>query len=385
MATSLKELAFSEIRELVHGPVSVFKPNETVSKVLGVLKETDRYEAAVASEASTGIITIRDLLDVDQPSRTKVDGVWRATGSVSPDQTVIDVVETLIRNNIRAMPVVEGGDVTGIVSQVDLIPPMCDTRELSGIPAKELIRSPVWSLDIDEKVAFARRLMLEKGISHIPVVEYGRLIGVVTAGIIVHTFIIPASRTTTGDRTEVKVTRFPGIMGGVMDSHPFAVGSDASALDVACGFRDQEKSACFMIDDQRRILGIITPRELIATLLRFRAEEELPVYIMGLSDEDFFERAAAEEKVRRVVKRGMRFRPDITEVSIRIKGQQTKGNRTRYELTARALSPKEQINAEAEGWDLLEVFDSLCDTLGKAIRKSKPETPRRTRRRRSRR
>jgi len=81
----------------------------------------------------------------------------------------------------------------------------------------------------------------------------------------------------------------------------------------------------------------------------------------------------------------MRFRPNINEVSIRIKKNRAQGNRTRYELTARALSPEEQINAEAQGWDLLGVFDELCDTLGKAIRRTKPEAPRQSRRRRFRR
>ena len=106
---------------------------------------------------------------------------------------------------------------------------------------------------------------------------------------------------------------------------------------------------------------------------------------MGLSDEDFFERAVAEDKVRRVVRRGRRFRPDINEVSIRIKVSQTQGLRKRYELTARALSPSGQINAKADGWDLLAVFDELCTTLEKAIGRTKTETPGRTRRRRSRR
>lgn len=385
MTTSLRELAFSEIRELVHSPVSVFDPDETVSRVLGVLKETDRYEAAVASGKSVGLITVRDLLDVDQPSRTKVSSVWRATGSASLSDSFIDVAEIMVRNNIRAVPVVEGCTVAGVISQNDLISELCDVPELSGVPAKDLVRRPVLSLDIDERVAYARRLMLERSFSHIPVVEYGRIVGVVTAKSIVHTFIIPASKTTLGERVEEKVPRFPGTVVGVMDPHPFTVGPDASVLFVVCGLRDQAKSACFMTDDRSRILGILTPRELLGPLLRVRAEEVLPVYIIGLSDEDFFERAVAEEKVRRVVRRGMSFRPDITEVSIRIKSSQTKGNRTRYEIVARALSPEGQINAEAEGWDLLRVFDELCDTLNKAIRRTKPESPRRGRRRHSRR
>ena len=166
MVTSLRELVLSEIREIAHGPISVFSPDDNASQVLGVLKETDRYEAAVSSGESVGLITIRDLLGVDQPAQRRVDKVWRATGSVSPSTSVIEVAELLVRNNVRALPVVEGGEVTGIISQDDLIGVMCDVDELSGYGVKELLRSPVWSLDIDERNATARSLMLERAVSY---------------------------------------------------------------------------------------------------------------------------------------------------------------------------------------------------------------------------
>jgi len=385
LVTSLRELVLSEIRDIAHGLISVFSPEDNASQVLGVLKETDRYEAAVSSGGSVGLITLRDLLGVDQPAQRRVDKIWRATGSVSPSTSVIEVTELLVRNNVRALPVVEGGEVTGIISQDDLIGVMCDVDELSGYGVKELLRSPVWSMDIDERNASARRLMLERGISHVPVVEYGRLVGEVTAEIIVHTFITPASKTTTGDRVGERTSRFPGQVIGIMDAHPLSMRPNSTALDAVRGLRNRGKRACYITDEGSRMLGILTPRELLAPILRFRVQEELPVYIMGLSDEDFFERAVAEDKVRRVVRKGRRFRPDINEVSIRIKVSQTQGLRKRYELTARALSPSGQVNAKADGWDLLAVFDELCTTLEKAIGRTKTETPGRTRRRRSRR
>jgi ribosome-associated translation inhibitor RaiA len=170
-----------------------------------------------------------------------------------------------------------------------------------------------------------------------------------------------------------------------MDTRPCTVTPDASVLDVVTALRDRGKSACFMTDTDHRILGILAPRDLMAPILRLRAPEELPVYVMGIEEEDFFERAVAEEKVRRVVERSRRFRPDITEVSVRIKRSQLTGERTRYELTGRALGQRGQINAEAGGWDLLEAFDALTTRLGEAIRRSKPQSPGRPRRRRSRR
>ena len=382
---TLQELATSEIDELFHRDVSVFDPDEKASKVLGELRETGRYEATVSSGGKFGIITIRDMLDVTQPTQTRINGHWSVIGFASPTDPVIKITEVLIRNNVRALPVVEDGDVVGIVSQVDLNKALCDVSELEGIKAKELMRSPVISLDVSERVAFARRLMLERGFSHVPIVEYNRLVGMVTAESIVHTFITPLGKTTIGDRAGQKGTRFSGLVNRIMDFHPLAIETEASALEAARGLRDQQKSACLLTDERKTILGIITPRELIGLMLRLRTKDELPVYIIGVSDEDFFERAVAEEKVRRVVMRSMKIHPHIQEVSIRIKRSQAGGTRTRYEATARVLSPEEQSLAKTEGWDLIAVFDELCDKLEKALKTSKHKPERRPRRRRFRR
>lgn len=371
MTKTLKELAFSEIRDFVHEHASVFSTEDLASKVLGELKEKDRYEAVVTSQGKFGLVTVRNLLDIDQPSQTKVERVWKVTGTLSPRMRVLEAADWMIRNNIRAIPVVENKEIVGCISQVELINALCEVDELSEVPVKGLMRQPVVSIDINERTALARRIMLEKGISHIPVVEYNRLVGIVTAESIVHTFITPIVRTTRGEVVGEKVDRFPGTVGGIMDVHPFTVGPDASILDVIKGLRDYKKSACVVADEKKAIVSIVTPRELMAPLLSLKQEEELPVYVMGLSEEDFFERSVAEEKVRRVVRRSMRMHPHIQQVSIKIDRSRVQGNRPRYEMTARVLSPEEQFIAEATGWDLLAVFDALCDRLDRVLAGSK--------------
>ena len=256
---------------------------------------------------------------------------------------------------------------------MDVVSAMADATDLSEYPARELLMSPVWS--IDKGITYARRIMLERGVSHVPVMEQGRLVGIVTAGDIVHTFTAPSSKITKGERVGSRTRRLPGQVIEIMDSRPCTVAPDASVLDVVTELRDRGKSAYFMTDPADHILCILALWDLMAPILRLRVPEELPVYIMGIEEEDFFERAVAEAKVRRVVERSRRFRPDITEVSVRIKRSGLAGERTRYELTGRALGKEGQINADVGGWDLLE----------ETIRRSKPRSPGRQRRRRSRR
>ncbi|MCW4048520.1 MAG: CBS domain-containing protein [Candidatus Bathyarchaeota archaeon] len=380
MTKTLVELAETDVSSLLRGHGSVFSPGDQASKVLGVLKDTGRREAVAEEGNRVGIITVRNLLEVDQPERTKVESIWEQTGAISPDVSVLEAADVLLRNGVRAIPIVDRGKVTGIISQVDIADAMMDIPELKSIKAKELITINVETMDADSSITRARRLMLNKGISHIPVTRNGKLKGIVTAETIVHTFIAPATKTTRGARGGRKVNRFPGQLSGIMDTEPFTVGTEANVYEVVQGFAKTGKSACIMVDEKQVVRGIITPKEFITLIGELRGEDVMPVYILGITDEDFFERAVAEEKVRRAVTRSMKIHPDITEVNIRVKKQRTKGERTWYQITGRVTGPTTSFNTENEGWGLVETFDGLVKSLGETLRRAKKQPQKKTRR-----
>jgi CBS domain-containing protein/ribosome-associated translation inhibitor RaiA len=373
LTKTLVELSETEVRTILHGAGGVFSPGDQVSKVLGYLKDTGRHEAVAAKGGRVGVISLRDLLGVDHPGRTKVESIWKQVGALSPGAVVIDAAAMLMEKGVRALPVVENGEVVGAVSQIDIIEALTEVSDLRNMAAKEHMQNPVITVEHGTGVAHARRMMLDKNISHIPVTREGRLVGMVTSDVIVHTFITPASKTTRGDVVGEKVTGFPGKVSDVMDPQPFTVGPDADMLRVVQGMSKSGKTACIMVDDEGVVHGIVTPREFLGLIAGLRVEDEIPVYIVGITEEDFFERAVAEDKLRRIVAKNMRIHEGITEVSVRIKKQSTQGERARYRLNARVMGPNVSFNAEHEGWGLMETFDGLCDALDNTLRRAKKE------------
>jgi CBS domain-containing protein/ribosome-associated translation inhibitor RaiA len=373
LTKTLVELSETEVRTILHGAGGVFSPGDQVSKVLGYLKDTGRHEAVAAKGGRVGVISLRDLLGVDHPGRTKVESIWKQVGALSPGAVVIDAAAMLMDKGVRALPVVENGEVVGAVSQIDIIEALTEVSDLRNMAAKEHMQNPVITVEHGTGVAHARRMMLDKNISNIPVTREGRLVGMVTSDVIVHTFITPASKTTRGDVVGEKVTGFPGKVSDVMDPQPFTVGPDADMLRVVQGMSKSGKTACIMVDDEGVVHGIVTPREFLGLIAGLRVEDEIPVYIVGITEEDFFERAVAEDKLRRIVAKNMRIHEGITEVSVRIKKQSTQGERARYRLNARVMGPNVSFNAEHEGWGLMETFDGLCDALDNTLRRAKKE------------
>ena len=368
---TLMELAQTNLSDLNFSKGSVFSPDDTASKVLGVLRDTDRTEAVASSGEKIGIITVRDLLGVDQPENTKIETIWKQVGSISPNSSVLEAVTHLIRNNVTAMPLVSRNEVS-LLSQRDISSALKDVSEIKSIMAKEIMTSPVVSMSRDTPIAQIRRTMLDKGISHIPITNDSKVMGIVTGEDIVATFITSSTKTTTGDRSGEKVSRFPGQASGFMNRHPVTVTPETNMLDVVRKIDSMDEKYCLVVDEEQKLRGIITHRELLGILYNLVPEPELPVYIVGLEDEDFFETAVVEEKIRRAVQRSVKMQ-EITEVRIRVKTQRNKGERTRYTVSARAMGPSVSFNVENAGWGLMEAFDGLVDALDKTLRRAKKE------------
>ena len=376
MRITLTELANTEITNFSNKPKSIFNPDDSVSKILSFFKDTGNYEAVASDGDRTGLISVRDLLGVIHPERTNIESIWHQIGVTDVQFTVLQAIETLIDNNVRALPLVENGEVTGIISQVDLVKELTKVNELGQINVKSLMRTPVICVDSKSGNDRARSLMLDNNISHIPVTTDKKLNGMVTAKILVNTFVVPASRMPSGNLSGKMVSRFSGQVSGVMDTQPLKLGPEANALEVANEIIRMSKSACLIVDEEDIVHGIITPRELLQPIYILRDETRLPIFIVGLSaDEDWFDASVAENKIRRVVERAQNMRSDLHEVRVHIEKQSTGGNRTNYEVRAHIYTKLggETIYVKQDGWDLLKVFDDVTQALDQILRDEKYE------------
>lgn len=375
---SLREVALLGASQVMREVPEAFSLSDTVSRLIGYFYKTNLYEVPVVGEGKIGLVTLRDLLKVVHPERTRLRRVWRSVGVLSPDSRVSEATELMSQSDTRAVPVVDDGRVVGILSQVEVTRALSSVRELREIPVTKVMKHPVITIEKGSKISSARRLMLNHRISHLPVLDGTNLIGIVTARKIAYHFIAPASGTEPGERVGEAIGRLDGPVEGIMESDPFMVETQTPCLEVARGFTNQEKSACIVMGVEGELLGILTPREIASLLLRSRIEEErVPISIIGLTEEEgFFETAVAEEKIRRVIERNIRFYPQIEEVTVRLRRRDVGGARTRYELTARIHGPYQQLYAEAKGWDLLTALDELCDDLDRSMKRAKPEPKR---------
>ena len=97
--------------------------------------------------------------------------------------SVRDAVALLAERKIGALPVVRGGEVAGIMSERDVI--YClrtDGAAILDWPVERIMTAPAITVERGHDVLAALSLMTRRRIRHLPVVEAGRLVGLVSIG-----------------------------------------------------------------------------------------------------------------------------------------------------------------------------------------------------------
>lgn len=109
--------------------------------------------------------------------------------SVEPDASAAEVTEIMRRLQVRHVPVIDGaGALVGIISDRDILRRSHDPGRVHGaedlplarLAAKDLMTYVVISVTPDTPVFEASRRMLDAKVSCLPVVDKGRLVGILT-------------------------------------------------------------------------------------------------------------------------------------------------------------------------------------------------------------
>jgi predicted transcriptional regulator len=106
------------------------------------------------------------------------DIMSRPVVSAPAEMPVGDVADLLAQKRISAVPIVEGGAVIGLVSEYDLI-----ARQ--GKVARDIMSPGIISVSEDSDVEDVRFLLIERRIRRVPVMNGGELVGIVSRSDIV--------------------------------------------------------------------------------------------------------------------------------------------------------------------------------------------------------
>jgi CBS domain-containing protein len=103
--------------------------------------------------------------------------------TIRPNQTIRDVVVLLTRHNIGALVVVDEAErVVGIISERDIVRQAVQDETVFALPVHQVMTREVITGMPQDDIMSVAHVMTERRFRHLPIVDQGRLIGIISIG-----------------------------------------------------------------------------------------------------------------------------------------------------------------------------------------------------------
>ena len=124
--------------------------------------------------------TVRQLLEAKSPD----------IHTIAPDAPVIDAIRLMAERRIGALLVMEGARLAGILSERDYARKVVlQGRSSKDTPVRDIMTAEVISVAPGDSADHCMQLVTDSRIRHLPVLEGGRVVGVVSIGDLVKAVI----------------------------------------------------------------------------------------------------------------------------------------------------------------------------------------------------
>ena len=126
------------------------------------------------------MVTVRHLLDRK----------GRALFSIEPEDPVLEAIRLMADRHVGALLVMRVTELACIVSERDYARKVVLLgRSSAETPVSEIMTSPVITVPLDASVQDCMRIVTDRRIRHLPVLEGGRVVGMVSIGDLVKAVI----------------------------------------------------------------------------------------------------------------------------------------------------------------------------------------------------
>jgi CBS domain-containing protein len=115
---------------------------------------------------------LAEILDEKGGEVLRIDG----------EATVLEAVAQMVENNVGSLLVTEDGEVTGIVTERDYLRRVTLEGRTEESPVREIMSAPLVVATADTSIDECMALMTDRRIRHVPVVDSGDVVGLVSIG-----------------------------------------------------------------------------------------------------------------------------------------------------------------------------------------------------------
>lgn len=342
-----------EVSEIMSKNIVSVGKNETISKAINLMIENRFHQLPVVEKEYEGMVFLKSLIKVrGNPIKTKLESYITNTPYLTPKSTIENAIKLLFETGLRALPVLENGKIIGIVSETDILSNL-DKKEFENKKAFEIMNKVIF-LEENKSLKSVIRTMEKRNISSVPLVDWKEELSGCINIFTVAKFLTKQKERIESLRSAKESVNFLNNPAKNFAFQPKTVKKEESIENVIKLLKECEE---VIVVEGKRPIGIIKPRDIIESLIK---KEEIPIIVSGIE---------RKEEIVKIFERVSEKWGDIEKIIVSI---EKVGEREKYAGKIKIITSEgKTLLASSISFDVFSLARDLKDKIEREILKNK--------------
>ncbi len=360
---------FVYAQQLMTKDFAVIDEDETISRALSMLENTDALVVMKGKEYR-GIITEKDLIRAKIPPNAKVKSFVKHAPKIEPDTPIEEIARLMLESDIYHLPVFQDNKLVGIVRDDDLLKRIVE-EQLGNEQVSNFMSSQPITINPDDNIGKVVKLFKEKDISRLPVVEDGKIVGIITVRDLLEKVIHPEEKPEYGEFIAEKKRYLKIPVKGVMTEEPIVMPPDAKVKDVIEEMLKNNIGG-MLIAENEKLVGIVTKKDLLEPIASHGKEEKIFIQLCGEMDKiEGFDKEEAMSYLKEFTRKHEEFLETGYLCAYLKQHKERKHGLPLVYCKIRLSSPKGFFIADDDGWGFRQAMKKAITAIEKQIERLK--------------
>jgi CBS domain-containing protein len=259
-------------------------PEDYVSSCIGKMQKTGKKAVVIVDDKDgdfyLGMVTERVIArSLLDPQRTKVKTVMRKVPPISENSDIEEAARRMVELGVTMLPVVKNGKLIGVLDESNVLDLVAGSR-LGGAKLSQMMTKAVVTIDKDDSIGKALSLMRHNGVTRLPVMDGPKVVGMVTLNDVLEKVIRPKLRMERGWGSGRSTRALKDPVSRIMSSPVIYLGPDETVAKAISVMTSNGISSLLVLNDLGELLGIVTKHDALRLLKKKpQVEEGLNVHV----------------------------------------------------------------------------------------------------------
>ncbi|MCX8202117.1 MAG: CBS domain-containing protein, partial [Candidatus Caldarchaeum sp.] len=253
---------------------------EPLTRGIGIFSEK-KLDVVVVKDGRTGrlvgVVTKRSVLWPNvNPSRVRAGTLAVRTPKITPNDSLTKLASAMLEKNLKALPVTEAGKPVGLAPATEVI---LNSRDiLKNVEVQKVMTKDVITINASDTIGKAVSIMRDQGVSRLPVVDGGSLVGIVTVTDIAEKIVKPRMKASWGEVAGEKARTLSNPVRSIMTRDVVTARENEPVVEAVERMK-QYGFSCLVVAERNRVTGIVTLMDALEPIARHAEERVQPISI----------------------------------------------------------------------------------------------------------